>query len=286
MGGHAAGEVASQLVIAALAHLDDDEPGGDLLSQLNDAVHRGQRRDRRARRGRPRTRGHGHHAHRNPVRGQQTWPRPHRRLARLPAPRRRAHPDHQGRHVRPDAGRRGPHHRRGGAQPPAAVADHARADRARGRADADRCARPASATATCCAPTGCPMRSATRPSSTRCRSPTSPKVPTGSSNWRCAAAARTTSPCVVADVVDFGFGQTQPILAGAVSGDDDQTAPPEHRGGPRVGVQSDARTQPPPSGPPTEPGAAAAQAAVAAQDAVSPRSCSCCWWSPGLPSAG
>lgn len=31
MGGHAAGEVASQLVIAALAHLDDDEPGGDLL---------------------------------------------------------------------------------------------------------------------------------------------------------------------------------------------------------------------------------------------------------------
>jgi serine/threonine protein phosphatase PrpC len=41
MGGHAAGEVASQLVIAALAHLDDDEPGGDLLSKLNDAVHEG-----------------------------------------------------------------------------------------------------------------------------------------------------------------------------------------------------------------------------------------------------
>ncbi|MCW2735249.1 MAG: potassium transporter ATPase [Mycobacterium sp.] len=41
MGGHAAGEVASQLVIAALAHLDDDEPGGDLLSQLNSAVHEG-----------------------------------------------------------------------------------------------------------------------------------------------------------------------------------------------------------------------------------------------------
>lgn len=41
MGGHAAGEVASQLVIAALAHLDDDEPGGDLLSQLNAAVHEG-----------------------------------------------------------------------------------------------------------------------------------------------------------------------------------------------------------------------------------------------------
>ncbi|TGD84670.1 serine/threonine-protein phosphatase [Mycolicibacterium sp. CH28] len=41
MGGHAAGEVASQLVIAALAHLDDDEPGGDLLSKLNEAVHDG-----------------------------------------------------------------------------------------------------------------------------------------------------------------------------------------------------------------------------------------------------
>jgi protein phosphatase len=41
MGGHAAGEVASQLVIAALAHLDDDEPGGDLLSKLDSAVAEG-----------------------------------------------------------------------------------------------------------------------------------------------------------------------------------------------------------------------------------------------------
>jgi protein phosphatase len=41
MGGHAAGEVASQLVIAALAHLDDDEPGGDLLSKLEIAVREG-----------------------------------------------------------------------------------------------------------------------------------------------------------------------------------------------------------------------------------------------------
>jgi protein phosphatase len=41
MGGHAAGEVASQLVIAALAHLDDDEPGGDLLAKLDAAVHSG-----------------------------------------------------------------------------------------------------------------------------------------------------------------------------------------------------------------------------------------------------
>ena len=41
MGGHAAGEVASQLVIAALAHLDDDEPGGDVLSKLDAAVREG-----------------------------------------------------------------------------------------------------------------------------------------------------------------------------------------------------------------------------------------------------
>ena len=41
MGGHAAGEVASQLVIAALAHLDDDEPRGDLLAKLERAVHDG-----------------------------------------------------------------------------------------------------------------------------------------------------------------------------------------------------------------------------------------------------
>lgn len=41
MGGHAAGEVASQLVIAALAHLDDDEPGGDPLAKLDAAVQAG-----------------------------------------------------------------------------------------------------------------------------------------------------------------------------------------------------------------------------------------------------
>ncbi|NMD58411.1 MULTISPECIES: PP2C family serine/threonine-protein phosphatase [Tsukamurella] len=38
MGGHAAGEVASQLMINALAPLDDDEPGGDLLDTLEEAM--------------------------------------------------------------------------------------------------------------------------------------------------------------------------------------------------------------------------------------------------------
>nr|WP_269450266.1 PP2C family serine/threonine-protein phosphatase [Gordonia sp. LAM0048] len=41
MGGHAAGEVASQLVIRALSTLDDDEPGGDLLTQLDGATRAG-----------------------------------------------------------------------------------------------------------------------------------------------------------------------------------------------------------------------------------------------------
>jgi protein phosphatase len=41
MGGHAAGEVASKVVIASLAPLDDDEPGDDLVTQLREAVSQG-----------------------------------------------------------------------------------------------------------------------------------------------------------------------------------------------------------------------------------------------------
>ena len=41
MGGHAAGEVASQLMIAALAPLDEDEPGSDLTGALVKAMHVG-----------------------------------------------------------------------------------------------------------------------------------------------------------------------------------------------------------------------------------------------------
>src|SRR4051794_20801845 len=38
MGGHAAGDVASKVVIAALEHLDDDAPSGDMLRALREAV--------------------------------------------------------------------------------------------------------------------------------------------------------------------------------------------------------------------------------------------------------
>jgi serine/threonine protein phosphatase PrpC len=38
MGGHAAGDVASKVVISALEHLDDDAPSGDMLQALRQAV--------------------------------------------------------------------------------------------------------------------------------------------------------------------------------------------------------------------------------------------------------
>jgi serine/threonine protein phosphatase PrpC len=41
MGGHAAGDVASKVVIAALAHLDEDAPSGDMLQALREAVYEG-----------------------------------------------------------------------------------------------------------------------------------------------------------------------------------------------------------------------------------------------------
>ncbi|ERG69267.1 PP2C family protein-serine/threonine phosphatase [Segniliparus rugosus] len=41
MGGHEAGEVASALVIGAMIPLDDEEPGGEILSKLADAVRSG-----------------------------------------------------------------------------------------------------------------------------------------------------------------------------------------------------------------------------------------------------
>lgn len=41
MGGHAAGEVASRMVIAAFVPLDEDDPGADLLDRLGEATHTG-----------------------------------------------------------------------------------------------------------------------------------------------------------------------------------------------------------------------------------------------------
>jgi protein phosphatase len=41
MGGHAAGEVASKIVVGALENLDDDRPIGDLMTALREAVYEG-----------------------------------------------------------------------------------------------------------------------------------------------------------------------------------------------------------------------------------------------------
>jgi serine/threonine protein phosphatase PrpC len=41
MGGHAAGDVASKVVISALVHLDDDAPSGDMLQALREGVFEG-----------------------------------------------------------------------------------------------------------------------------------------------------------------------------------------------------------------------------------------------------
>jgi protein phosphatase len=41
MGGHAAGDVASKVVIAAMEHLDDDAPSGDMLQAMREAVFEG-----------------------------------------------------------------------------------------------------------------------------------------------------------------------------------------------------------------------------------------------------
>ncbi|WP_222272193.1 PP2C family protein-serine/threonine phosphatase [Modestobacter marinus] len=59
MGGHAAGDVASKVVIAALEHLDDDAPSGDLLQALRQAVFEGSEHLREVIREQPQLEGMG-----------------------------------------------------------------------------------------------------------------------------------------------------------------------------------------------------------------------------------
>ena len=157
MGGHAAGDVASKVVIAALAHLDDDRPSGDLSAGAARGRLRGATSTCARSSGSPRS--------------SRAWAR---RSPRSCSPAAgsgwchvgdsrayllrdgAAHPDHPRRHVRADADRRGPDHRGGGQQPPAALAAPARAERRRTSSRTSPCARPAPATATCSAPTACP----------------------------------------------------------------------------------------------------------------------------------
>jgi len=59
MGGHAAGDVASKVVIAAMEHLDDDAPSGDMLQALRAAVFDGSEHLREYIRERPQLEGMG-----------------------------------------------------------------------------------------------------------------------------------------------------------------------------------------------------------------------------------
>ena len=136
MGGMAAGDLASAIVIEAIGPLDADHrrraagrraAGGD----------RGRQRPDQGRgcRG-PHPRRDGHHPHRRALLGHRhrDRARARRRLARLPRARRRAAADDQGRHVRPDARRRGRDHRRPGEQPSPARGGHPGAAGRPGRA--------------------------------------------------------------------------------------------------------------------------------------------------------
>ena len=193
MGGHAAGEVASQLVIAALAHLDDDEPGGDLLSKLDGAVSEGNSAIAAHVEADPELEGMGTTltailfdgnrlglVHIGDSRGymlrdgeltqitkDDTFVQTLVDEGRITAEEAHSHPQRSlimraltGHEVEP-------------------TSDHAGG--------------PCRGSLPVCALTGCPIRSATTRSSTPFRYRTWPKVPTGSSNSRCAAAGPTTS---------------------------------------------------------------------------------------------
>ena len=108
MGGHAGGEVASSVAVAALAPLDEDAPGPDLLDRLAERRAPPTTRLREITDERAAADRHGHHGHRDPAGRLAARAGPRRRLPRLPAARRRADPDHPRPHVRADPRRPGP----------------------------------------------------------------------------------------------------------------------------------------------------------------------------------
>ncbi len=236
MGGHAAGEVASQLVIAALAHLDDDEPGGDLLRKLDSAVREGNSAIAAHVEADPELDGMGttltailfagnrlglvhigdsrgyllRDGELNQITKDDTFVQTLVDEGRITAEEAHSHPQRSlimraltGHEVEPTL-----------------IMREARAGD-RYLICSDGLSDPVS-------------------HETILEALQIPDV-AESADRLIELALRGGGPdnvtVVVADVVDYDYGQTQPILAGAVSGDDDQAAPPEYRGGPRVGVQ-------------------------------------------------
>ena len=236
MGGHAAGEVASQLVIAALAHLDDDEPGGDLLTKLDSAVREGNSAIAAHVEADPELEGMGTTltailfagnrlglVHIGDSRGymlrdgelaqitkDDTFVQTLVDEGRITAEEAHSHPQRSlimraltGHEVEPTL-----------------IMREARAG--------DRYL-------LCSDGLSDPVSHDTILEALQISDVAE------SADRLIELALRGGGPdnvtVVVADVVDYDYGQTQPILAGAVSGDDDQVAPPEHRGRPRVGLQ-------------------------------------------------
>ncbi len=106
MGGHAGGDVASSVAVANLAPLDDEAHGpDDALEELDRALHAAQDELLDRADDGPRARRPGHDRDRPAALGRAARDDPHRRLARLPAARRRADPGHDRPHVRPAPGR-------------------------------------------------------------------------------------------------------------------------------------------------------------------------------------
>ena len=195
MGGHAAGEVASAAVIDALRPLDTQVPAGELLDALDHAVRRASRALRDMAAGRPVAARHGHDSDRAAVVRLPAWPGAHRRLARLPGPRRRGVPDHPRPHDGAvAAGRRQDHGRRGDVAPAALAA--AAGDRGGRRPRArPAAARGAAGDRYLLCSDGLHQVAAPRPSpGSWSRSATPIRPPETWSRWPSTAAARTTSP--------------------------------------------------------------------------------------------
>ena len=94
MGGHAAGEVASKIVIGTLERLDEDRPLGDMLYALRNAVEEANHDLAGAIAGDNEARRDGHHAHRAAFHRAPGRAGARRGFAGVPAAQRPPDPDH------------------------------------------------------------------------------------------------------------------------------------------------------------------------------------------------
>ncbi len=193
MGGHAAGEVASKIVIGTLEPLDEDRRLDDLMGVAARRRRRGEPPHRRRGEAAQRARGHGHDAHRAALRRLAGRAGARRRLAGVPAARPTSSPRSptttptSSTSSTPASSRRTRRkdHPRKSVILRALLGTEVEPDvsirEARGRRPLPALLRRA-------------VRRRVRPrrSPTRCRSTTRRSAPTGWSSWRCAAAARTT----------------------------------------------------------------------------------------------